>query len=203
MVEAASQGAMPGTVGFNPELEPYPFNPALARKSLVDAGYKDGFPLNIAVLQAEGDAGMTVYQKVSQDLAAVGVAANIKPITGIEFLRRFVGNEWGEYDAFSLLWNNEPMQDVGRAIEYFSCLRPNPFFCDDTLTDAIKSSRSEADPEKRKQSLQQIMARMKEMAPAIWLTNTIVITASRPGIGNIEMGATGLAFEDMSVVNVR
>ena len=67
------------------------------------------------------------------------------------------------------------------------------------MTDAIKAGRSEADPEKRKQMLQQIMARMKEMAPAIWLTNTIVITASRPGIEGIEMGATGLLFEDIVI----
>ena len=199
LVEAASQGAVPGTVGFNPDLKPYPFNPEMAQSLLVDAGYKNGFPLTIAVLQAEGDAGMLAYQKVTQDLAKVGVDAQIRAITGTEFLRRFMGNEWGEYDAFSLLWNNEPMRDVGRAIEYFSCLRPNPFFCDETVTDAIKAGRSEADPEKRKQILQQIMARMKEMAPAIWLTNTIVITASRPGIEGIEMGATGLLFEDIVI----
>ena len=203
LVEAASQGAVPGTVGFNPTLKPYPFNPASARELLADAGYKNGFPLIIAVLQAEGDVGMLAYQKVTQDLANVGVNASIRAITGTEFLRRFMGNEWGEYDAFSLLWNNEPMRDVGRAIEYFSCLRPNPFFCDETMTDAIKAGRSEADPEKRKQTLQQIMARMKEMAPAIWLANTVVITSSRPGLKNILMGATGLAFEDITVVNAR
>lgn len=198
-VEAASQGAVAGTIGFNPQLTPYPFDPGLARRMIAGAGYKDGFRLTIAVLQAEGSAGMLAYQKVSQDLVSAGVETTIKTVAGAEFLRRFVGNEWGEFDAFSLLWNNEPMRDVGRSIEYFSCLRPNPFFCDESVTDEIRSSRSEPDPEKRQLILQEIMARMKEMAPAIWLTNTVVITASRPGLENIEMGAIGLAFENIVV----
>jgi peptide/nickel transport system substrate-binding protein len=196
-VEAASQGAVEGTVGFNPKLTPYPYDPVLARRMIADAGYKNGFPLTMAVLQVEGSAGMLAYQKLSQDLVAVGVQAEIKTVTAAEFLRRFVGNEWGEYDAFSLLWNNEPMLDVGRSIEYFSCLRPHAFFCDESVTDEIRSSRSESDPEKRELLLQEIMARMKDIAPAIWLTNLVVVTASRPGLENIEVGTSGLAFENI------
>ena len=197
LVEVASQGALNGTVGFNPELEPYPYDPDEARRLIADAGYPNGFPLTIGVLQSEGTGQEVAYQKVGQDLNAIGIAAQVRAIQGQEFLRRFMSNDWGNYDAFSLLWNNEPMRDVGRALEYYSCLRPQPFFCDEAVTDAIRASQTEVDPQKRDEALRQIMARIQDLAPAIWLTNTAQITASNPNLTGIKMGPAGLAFEDM------
>ncbi|MEQ8509902.1 MAG: ABC transporter substrate-binding protein [Rhodospirillaceae bacterium] len=197
-VEAASQGAVRGTVGFNPDLTPYPYDPSTARELLVKAGYPGGFPLMIGVLSAAGSGQELAYQKVAQDLNAVGISAEVRALPGAEFLRRFTSNDWGEYDAFSLLWNNEPMRDVGRALEYFSCLRPKPFFCDEALADDIRLSRTQADPEIRDATLQQIMSAMRELAPAIWLTNTAQITASNPKLTNVKMGSRGLKFEDMA-----
>ncbi len=199
LVEAASQGAVTGTVGFNPDLKPFPYDPPLARRMLADAGYPDGFPMTIAILQVDGSGGEIAYQKVAQDLTAIGVSATIRAMPAPEFLRRFARNDWGPYDAFSLLWNSEPIRDAGRTLEYFSCLRPQPFFCDEDVAKAIVKSRAESDPEARKASLQKIMARMKELAPAIWLNNTMQITASRPHVANIQMGTNGLRFEDMVI----
>ncbi len=197
LVDVASQGAVNGTVGFNPHIEPYPYDPEEARRLLAVAGYPKGFALTIGVLQAEGSGQEATYQKVGQDLTAIGIAAKVRAVPGAEFLRRFMSNDWGEYDAFSLLWNNEPMRDVGRALEYFSCLRPQPFFCDDATTEVIRASRRESDPEKRNKILQGIMVRMKDLAPAIWLTNTVHLSASNPQVRNVRMGTGGLKFESV------
>ena len=199
LVEVAGQGAVAGTVGFNPKLEPYPYDPEEARRLLTNAGYPNGFTLTIGVLQAMGSGSELAYQKVGQDLTAVGIAVEVRAVPSAEFLRRFMSNDWGEYDAFSMLWNNEPMRDVGRALEYFSCLRPQPFFCDNAIADAIRISRQESDPEKRKQILQEIMVRMKESAPAIWLTSSAHLSASIPQVNNVLMVSDGLRFEEMVV----
>ena len=199
LVEVASQGAVAGTVGFNPELEPYPYDPEEARRLLASAGYPNGFALTIGVLQATGSGLELAYQKVGQDLTALGIAVEVRAVPPAEFLRRFMSNDWGEYDAFSMLWNNEPMRDVGRALEYFSCLRPQPFFCDNAIAEAIRTSREELDPGKRKQILQKIMARTKELAPALWLTNTAHLSASNPRVKNVYMESDGFRFEDMVI----
>ena len=199
LVEVASQGAVAGTVGFNPQLEPYPYDPEEARRLLVNAGYPNGFALTIGVLQAAGSGLELAYQKVGQDLTALGIAVEVRAVPSAEFLRRFMSNDWGDYDAFSMLWNNEPMRDVGRALEYFSCLRPQPFFCNNEIAEAIQTSREELDPEKRKEILQEIMARTKELAPALWLTNTVHLSASNPRVKNVYMESDGFRFEDMVI----
>lgn len=199
LVEVASQGAVKGTVGFNPELEPFPYDPDEARRLLTGAGYPNGFPLSIAFLQADGSSSELAYQKVGQDLSAVGVSAEVRALPATEFLRRFMSSDWGPYDAFSLLWNGEPIRDSGRSLEYFSCLRPQAFFCVEDVADAIVKSRTERDPEVRKDALQKIMARMHDLAPAIWLNNTTQITASSPNLANVQMGTNGLSFEYIAV----
>ena len=199
LVSVASQGAMRGTTGFNPDLTPYPYDPEEAHRLLAVAGYPDGFSFTIGVLQVTGSGQELAYQKVGQDLMAVGVAAQVKAVPGAEFLRRFMSGDWGEYDAFSLLWNNEPMRDVGRALEYFSCLRPQPFFCDKETTDVIRASRRESDPKRRNEILQDLMIRVKDLAPAIWLTNTAHLSASKPEVQDIHLETGAIRFEKIKL----
>lgn len=197
LVDVASQGAVKGTVGFNAALEPFPYDPEEARRLLATAGYPNGFSFTIAFLQADGQSSEVAYQKVGQDLAAVGVSTEVRALTASEYLRRFMGTDWGPYDAFTLLWNSEPLRDAGRALEYFSCLRPQPFFCDEDVTQLILNSRTEDDPEARQRAMEHIMARVQELAPAIWLNNMAQITASRPNVENVKMRTNGIAFENI------
>lgn len=201
LVSVASQGAVEGTVGFNPALDPYPYDPNEARRLLVSGGYPDGFAFKIGVLQITGSGQELAYQKVSQDLRAVGIDAMVRSIPASEFLRRFMSGDWSEYDAFSLLWNNEPMRDVGRALEYFSCLRPQPFFCDQPTTDLIRASRSEANPDRREKILQNLMVQVKSLAPALWLTDSVSLSASTPKMRNIVLQTGAIRFERMTLAH--
>ncbi len=199
LVEVASQGAVDGTIGYNSELAPFPYDPDEARDLLAKAGYPDGFTFTVGYLQADGQSSEVAYQKITQDLTAIGVTTEMRSMTATEFLRRFMSGDWEQYDAFTLLWNSEPLRDTGRTLEYFSCLRPQPFFCDEDVAAAIMDSRSERDPEARKRALEDIMARMQELAPAIWLNNMAQITVSNPKVQSIRLGTNGLAFEDIVI----
>lgn len=197
LVNVASQGAVEGTVGYNSDLVPFPYDPNEARRLLARAGYPNGFTFTIGFLQADGQSSEIAYQKIAQDLTAIGVKTEMRAMTASDFLRRFMSGDWGPYDAFTLLWNSEPLRDTGRTLEYFSCLRPQPFFCDEGVAEAILASRSESDTATRARMLEQIMARMRELAPAIWLNNMAQVTASSPKVGSVTLDTNGLAFEDI------
>lgn len=164
---------------------------------LAKAGYPNGFNFTIAFLQADGQSSEVAYQKVGQDLSEISVFTEVRAMAVPEFLRRFMSSDWESYDASTLLWNSEPSRDAGRALEYFSCLRPQAFFCDEDVAQMILKSRSETDPEARKGNLEHVMERMQALAPAIWLNNMAQITTSSPNLENIKLGTNGLRFEDI------
>ncbi len=196
-IDVASQGAVPGISGYNPALKPYPYDPVRARVLLADAGYADGFDLNIEFVATLTPLDPPMFQKVAQDLSAVGVRTSVRQIPFSDYLRKYVPNQWGDVDAFGLFWNVASFQDAIRPYEYFSCMRVNPFFCDDDVTADIKAVQVMADPVERETAMQAIMAKFHTLAPAIWISNSAYVNATRPGISGFRMAPTGIVFEEL------
>jgi ABC-type transport system substrate-binding protein len=198
-VGAAVQGATPGTNGFDPALEPFAYDPDAARRLLQEAGYGDGFPLTIYIVEGAGAGVDLAFQKVAQDLARIGVRAEVRSQPIGEYTRRYVGAVWTETEAFSMLWNGTPFNDTARPLETFSCLRPKPFFCDTVAADLLAASAREMDPTKRTAALQAVMRRMRDQAPAIWLTSSAVITAMTKKVHGYVLRPAGSALEKITL----
>ena len=196
-VDVASQGAVPGISGYNPNLKPYPYDPERARTLLEDAGYEDGFDMDIEFVATLTPLDPVLFQKVAQDLREVGVRASVRQIPFSDYLRKYVPNQWGNVDAFGLFWNSATFQDAIRPYEYFSCFRLNPFFCDEDVTADIRAVQVMADPAERETKMQAIMAKFHTLAPAIWITNSAYVNATRPGISNFRMVPAGIRFEEL------
>lgn len=197
-VEIASQGAVAGIAGYNPDLKPYTYDPQRARTLLADAGYEEGFDLNIEFIATLTPLDPLVFQKIAQDLSQVGVRTSVRQIPFADFLRKYTSNQWGDVDAFGLFWNAATFQDAIRPFEYFSCFRANPFFCDEDVTADVRAVQVMSDPVARDAKMQEIMAKFHALAPAIWITNSAYINATRPGIENFRMMPTGIAFEELT-----
>ena len=195
--DVASQGLTPVTFGYNPELKPYAYDPDKARALLTDAGFPDGFPLIIEVVTDSTTPDGFMYQKIAQDIQNIGIDVTLRSIPYSDYQRKYKLSEWGDADAFHLIWNNAAFQDPIRPIEYFSCLRINAFFCEPDLVDDIKASSREMDRGKRERRLQDIMARLHDLAPAIWITNAVYTTAYTSRITNFAMRPTGIMFEEL------
>lgn len=199
--EVASQGLTSRTFGFNPDLKPYPYDPDKARSLLAEAGYPDGFPLIIEVVTDSTTPDGFMYQKIAQDIQAIGVDVTLRSIPYSDYQRKYTLSDWGDAEAFHLIWNNAAFQDPIRPIEYFSCMRVNPFFCEPDLMDDIRASSREMDRDKRRVLLQNIMARYHDLAPAIWITNAVYTTAYTSRITNFAMRPTGIMFEELELEN--
>ncbi len=197
--EPASQGASVGTFGYNPSLEPIPYDPARATALLKEAGYADGFLFIIEVLTGFNTVDTLLYQQVAQDLRAVGVDVTVRTPPFASWLRKFTSNEWGDTDAFSLMWDSGAYADAVRPVRNFSCAKAVPFFCDESIMPLIDQTDRIMNVEAREQHLQQLLSTMRDIAPALLLTTATQRVASSERVKALTLNPPNIAYHAVEV----
>lgn len=75
-----AEGMLPPALpGFDPEDRGYPYSPDVSRKLLAEAGYPNGF--SVPYWTSNSQTVLKVAQQIQQDLAQVGIKAELKPVT--------------------------------------------------------------------------------------------------------------------------
>jgi ABC-type transport system substrate-binding protein len=74
----ANQPLPPAMPGYDPNYAGYAFDPGKAKEMLAEAGYPDGFATELYVMNT--DPNPRIAQAVQQDLAAIGIKAEIKSL---------------------------------------------------------------------------------------------------------------------------
>lgn len=179
VVEPTGQGATPGVFGHNPDISAYPYDVDRAKALMTEAGYADGLALRALV--TPGPPVLSVlYQKVAQDLTAIGVQLDIQFAQGPSWVQMWFSGDWKDADMISSAWSNSTFMDAARGFETYSCLRPNPFFCEPSLVEPIKAVAEEFDTAVRLEMLKDISKQMHDLAPVVYLfptTNNLVFTS--------------------------
>ena len=178
---AAGQPAARVTVGYNPAVEPYPYDPDRARQLLAQAGFGAGFDLVIDVVINTTPGDNDIYQMMAAYLADVGIRTTLRTRLFSSWLKSYVSGDW-EADAFSLAWIAAPFNDVYRPMDYYSCARLKPFFCDPALMDPLNQAGREMDPERRVRLLQQLAVDFHDTAPSIFLVEQDVTWGVSPRV---------------------
>lgn len=81
---------MPGEIGHDPELKPYPYDPAKARRLLAEAGYPSGLRLSV-VVKAQGERTMRI---LSAQLKKVGIELESRLTTDADVIRDIQSRPW-------------------------------------------------------------------------------------------------------------
>lgn len=171
LVEPTGQGTIPGVYGHNPDVAPHSYDPDRARALMAEAGYGDGLDLQASV--TPGPPVLSIlYQKVAQDLAAIGVKLDIQFAQGPSWVQMWFSGDWRDADLISSAWSNTTFMDAARGFETYSCLRPNPFFCEPGIVPKIEAAAVEFDETKRLTMLQDISKEMHDLAPVVYLFPT-------------------------------
>lgn len=96
--------------GFNPDLEPYPYDPDRARELLAEAGYPDGFDTEFDTFVGRLPAHDTIAQAVVSQLGEVGINAQVNAFEFGVFSERRVGDQHAPLFVYSIGdWALEPV----------------------------------------------------------------------------------------------
>ncbi len=197
--KAAGQGATPAAFGYNPDVSPFPYDPAKAKALLAEAGYADGISFEAEVVTGSFPGDSEIYQKMAQDMAAAGIKVTLRRITFPDWLSKYLGRKSWEGQAFGMSWNSAPYIDSIRPIVLFSCFNPFTFTCDANVRGMVIKANGEFDPAKRKAILRNIHKANRAAPPAVFLVEQIDLFGLSGKVKDFKQTNRWIAYHDISI----
>lgn len=136
--------------GYNPGLKPYPYDPEGAKKLLAEAGYPNGFSIDlwaIPVVRGYMPNGRRAAEMVQADWARIGVKAKIVTYEWGEYLKRA---REGQADI-AMLGSTWDYPDPSEILLGFVCGAAGNagHWCNRTYTDAVQKANVVTDQAER------------------------------------------------------
>lgn len=199
-VVSSGQGAAYMVNGHNPDIKPWPYDPDRARQLLEDADFDFDRTLKIHISPIGGNDAL-LFEIVAQNLQAIGIKVELRLVPYASWLTSFLTNEWDDVDAFSLAWDNSAYFDAIRAETYTGCYKAQPFFCAPETKPLFDAISIEMDGEKRRGMLQDLMALLHDIAPAIWLVTGSEYAAAGPNVRGLTLSTRGIPYGLIEIDN--
>lgn len=166
------------SIGFDPDLAPFAFDPATARALLAEAGYPEGFDVRLEYVAGER---ADVLQAIAANLADIGINVAIESVD----LATFNGT-WTAPDSAPLrLVSWRPIHDPHTLLSLmFASAGPLSRHHDPRADELISSGGREADPERRAELYRELGRHFQEAPPALYLWNLTSVYGLRDfGVG--------------------
>ena len=191
--------------GHNDTLKPYPYDPAKAKALLAEAGYPNGFPVDlwaIPVVRAYMPNGRRAAELIQADWAKIGVTAKVVSFEWGEFLRRrrlgeadvaMAGGTW-DYPDPSELTATQTCAAVASGSNV-------SHWCDKTFSDLIHQADVVTDQAARAKLYEQAQVVFHDQVPAMMFADVKGFIGIRDNVqgfklhflGGQPFGGVGLA----------
>lgn len=196
--KAATQGVTPSVLGYNKNVQGYPYDPAKAKELLAAAGFASGLTIAADITVGSFPSDDLIYQAVKSDLAKVGVTLNFTTITFAQWLPQYNTNSW-KGDAFGLSWNSAPRGDASRPYAIFVCKPVGAFYCNADEDALVKKAAVELNASKRLAILKDLAVKVTASAPALYIVEQIDLYAVGKTVYGFSASNRSIAYENIYV----
>ncbi|MFD1204437.1 MULTISPECIES: ABC transporter substrate-binding protein [Sporosarcina] len=191
-----AKNPMPSSIsGYNDEIEGYEYNPEKAKELLAEAGFPDGFEMELWAMPVPRPYmpdGAKVAEVIQSNLADIGVKANIVSYEWATYLDKA---SKGEADAFMLGWTG----DNGDADNFLYVLLDEDnigsnnytYFKNDEMHDLFIAAQSEVDEDKRIEMYKKAQEIIHEEAPWVPIAHSTPLLAATKNLTGFKPHPTG------------
>ena len=199
---AAPSGQPAGrwTMGYNPDVRPYPFDPERAKALMFDAGIVSEFGLRFDVVTGRAPGDSAMLERVAEDLRIIGVNAEMRVIPYGRWLESYASGLWpNDTDGFLLPFDAMPTNDVQSALMPYTCENPAPFYCDSEVSAEILSASETVDYSARLNVLDALTSKIHDEAPALFLTEQFDLFALSRLVEGFSVAGRVPVYENISL----
>ncbi len=198
--EPAVNPMPPVVAGYNPDVQDYEYNPEKAKELLAEAGYTDGFEIELwamPVTRPYMPDGLKVAEAIQANFADIGVKAKIVTYEWATYLEKA---RLGEADTFLLGWTG----DNGDADNFLYVLLDQEnigsnnysYYENQEVHDLLIAAQSTIDEAEREKLYKEAQVLIKEDAPWIPLVHSNPVLAGSAKVKGFVAHLTGSDWMD-------
>lgn len=192
----AAVNPMPSSIeGYNDAIEPYPYDLEKAKALLKEAGYENGFEIDLwamPVARPYMPEAQKVAELIQESLSKIGVTANIQSVEWATYLDKAAK---GEFDMFMLGWtgdNGDPDNFIYTLLDKDSIGSNNyAYYSNDELHDILIQAQTEPEQEKRNELYRKAQEIIHDDAPWVPLVHSTPLLAAAKDVANYLPHPTG------------
>jgi peptide/nickel transport system substrate-binding protein len=183
-----------GTFGYDPSLQPYPYNPDMARQLLAQAGVPNGFSTKIAIVTS--GPGKQIVQPIQGMFSSIGVQADVDQLDLATLVSRVNA---GMLDPMNVLGADAfPLFDADPVLRMYSDAVPevNRLWGNQQFDDLYNQITQELDPTRRMDLIHRALAVMRDDPPTVFLFQQEWLYALNPKVSGFVPRADAVVMFD-------
>ncbi|SDS35773.1 peptide/nickel transport system substrate-binding protein [Paenibacillaceae bacterium GAS479] len=198
LAEPAVNPMPPSTLGYNKDVQDYPYDLEKAKQLLADAGYPNGLPEEMVfyampVARPYMPDGKKVAEAIQADFAKIGVKTKIESPEWATYLGDLKTGE--KDDLFMIGWtgdNGDPDNFLFTLL-HKDAIGSNNYaqYSNEEVNKLLSQGQSETDPAKREELYKQAQVLIKADAPWIPLVHSTPLLAGKANIKGYVLSPTG------------